>query len=138
MVFAAETAQETCLDLFAVRSHLLRAGVRHRGVSGVEMGCALVGLQRAFPEPERENLPAGRSVLRAGRNAVKLFSLAGVHEAVSQTFPEVEVDSVRDIPGGVRVGCDLLCGASQHGIRHYGVGVKVKGKEVDAFCGHLF
>ena len=48
----------------------------------MEMGTALVGLQRLFFESQRPHLPAERRLFRAGRHAAQLLSSAILHAAV--------------------------------------------------------
>lgn len=69
MVFAAPPLPKTGPDLSGIGGSLLPAGVRSKFIHGMEVGFALVGLQRIFYESERTDLSAECSMLRPGRYA---------------------------------------------------------------------
>jgi len=108
VVFAASVIQKALLDVSPVDGYLFRVGVCHKRILRVEVGDALVGLQRAFPESERAHLPAGGSAFRAGGHDAKLLSDAFLFKAVSQNPPRMETDFVRHFSDSVHSGYHLL------------------------------
>ncbi len=121
MVSAASPQQEALYNISVVCGALLCAGILYQRLFGVEMGGALVGLQRLPPGSERADLPVGRGVLWPGRYGAELLSYAPVHETVSQNFPQVAPDPVRCFPGSVSAGHHLLRGQTKYGVRDFGI-----------------
>lgn len=67
-------------DLCAVGIDLFRVGIRCKCVPGMEVGPALVGLQRMVHESEWPDLYFKRASLWIWRDAFKLLYTAVVHE----------------------------------------------------------
>lgn len=95
MVFATKAISKTLCYLPALRGNLLRAGVRSQCAAGMEMGNALVGLQRIFFESERPHLPAWRGMLWPGGHAAQLPSAAVLYENISQDQAQMAAGAVR-------------------------------------------
>lgn len=121
MVSAASFKQKAFFYVSVVGGVLFRSGILYQRIPGVEVGPALVGLQRLSSGSERTDLSAGRSVLWPGRHGAELLSHAPVHEAVPQNLTQMAVCPVRCIFGGVSAGYHVLCGQSQYGIRNFGI-----------------
>lgn len=83
MDIITEILQEENLDLSFVGSDLFYSGVWYRSFSGVEMGNALVGLQRTLYEFTRSYLPAQCRMFWAWGNAFELLCDALLYETVS-------------------------------------------------------
>ncbi len=126
MVSAAPSQQKAFCDVSAVCCSLFCTGIFYQLLSGMEMGRAVVGLQRLSPGFERADLPAGGGVLRSGGHGAELLSHASVHETVSQNFPQAAPHSVRYFPDRVPAGRYLLCGQPQHGLRNFGVTLRLQ------------
>lgn len=125
VVFAAKAAQETIVDIYAFHGNLFYIGVCHQCAVREDVGRALVGLQRAFYECERADLPVGSSMFRVGGDVPQLLSAALVYEVVPQAFPQVETDSLWGLSGCLYFGHHLLCGEAQHGIWDNRVKIKI-------------
>lgn len=125
VVFVAKAAQETIVDIYTFYGNLFCLGVCHQCAVRMDVGRALVGLQRAFYECERANLPVGSSMFRAGRNAAQLLFAALVYEVVPQDFPQVETDSLRDMSDCLYFGHNLLCGETPYGLWDSRVKIKI-------------
>ena len=115
VVSPAQILSKTHPDLFSVRSGLLRAGVCRQRFPGMEMGTALVGLQRLFFESQRPHLPAERRLLRAGRYAAQLLSSAILHAAVPPDSADMAADSLRHPPDRLHSGYHLLRSQTPYG-----------------------
>lgn len=125
MVFVAKAAQEAFVDIYTLHGNLFCLGICHQCAVRTDVGRALVGLQRAFYECERANLPVGSSMFRIGRDAAQLLSAAPVYEVVPQDFPQVETGSLCGLSGGFYPGSDLLRGETQHGLWDNRVKIKI-------------
>ena len=68
----------------------------------MELGCKVVGLHRAFSEPERADLPGGGGVLWFGRDGIKLLPFTMVYASLSQAFTQMETDTMRNLLDGIR------------------------------------
>ena len=79
----AEILSSKNSDIFVGYGAVLRTGIFHRGFFGVEMGHALVGLQRTVYESERTYLPDLFRRFWTGWNTVKLLSDALLYAALS-------------------------------------------------------
>ena len=121
MVSAAPPQQKAFFNISAVCGALLCSGILYQRLFGVEMGCALVGLQQLPPGSERADLPAGCGVLWPGWYGAELLSHAPVHETVSQNFPQMASYPVRCFPGSVSSGHHLLRGQTKYGVRDFGI-----------------
>lgn len=119
MVSAASFKQKAFFDVSVVSGVLFRSGILYQRIPGVEVGLALVGLQRLSSGSERTDMSAGGGVLRPGGHGAELLSHAPVHEAVPQNLPQMAIYPVRLISGGVSAGYNLLRGQSQYGIRNF-------------------
>lgn len=95
MVSSAKAISKTLCNLPALRGDLLRAGVRSQCAAGMEMGDALVGLQRILFESERPHLPAGRGMLWFGWYAAQLLSAAILYEIIPQDQAQMAAGTVR-------------------------------------------
>lgn len=126
MVFASEILSKAFRNIPAVGGHLLRTGVQCKRYAGVEMGHALVGLQRILFQPEWSDLSAGSHVLWAGRHAAQLLSAALLHESVSSNQARLAAGPVRHPAGGIYSGYYLLCGKTPYGPGHYMVNVPAR------------
>lgn len=125
MVFVAKAAQEAFVDIYALHGNLFYIGVCHQCAVREDVGGALVGLQWAFYEYERADLPAGSRMFRTGRDAPQLLFAATVYEVVPQDFPQVETDPLRDMSGCLYFGHNLLRGEAQHGLWDNRVKIKI-------------
>lgn len=121
MVFAASSQQKAFFDISAVCSALLRSGIFYQRLFGVEMGCALVGLQQLPSGSEWADLPAGRGVFWPGGHGAELLSYAPVYETVSQNFPQMASGPVRRFSGSVFAGHYLLCSQTEYGVWDFGI-----------------
>ncbi len=114
MVSAAKILSETLCHIPSVSRALLRAGVRRQRYAGVEMGDALVGLQRVLSEPEWPDLSAWGSVFRPGRYAAQLLSDSVLHAVVPSDQTWMAVGLLWHFAGGLYSGYNLLCGKTSH------------------------
>ena len=114
LVSASGAAPKALCHIPAVGIALFRAGVWRQPPAGVEMGHALVGLQRIFPESERAHLPAGGGLFWFGGHAAQLLSAAQLYEVVPSDQTRLAAGPVRRAAGGVYTGYYLLCGKTPH------------------------
>lgn len=83
MAPATEVSPKKNSDVSVVHGTVFGAGICYRSISGVEMGHALVGLQRSVYESEWTYLSAVCSGIWPGRNVIKLLSDALLYATVS-------------------------------------------------------
>lgn len=123
MVSAAKILPKTLCHLPAFGRHLLCVGICRQPYAGVEMGDALVGLQRVFSESERPDLSAGGSMLWSGRYAAQLLSAPVLHAGVPPDQAPMADGSLRRSAGSLYFGYNLLCGMASHRPGHCVVNV---------------
>ncbi len=108
MVSAPKILPETTGGFSVFCRNLFGAGIYDRSFSGVEMGNALVGLQRTFFKSPWTNLSAGSCYLWTGRYAVDMLFFSIIYEMVSPPHKKMAGPSVYIMSGSFCAGYHLL------------------------------